>query len=82
MCVGCDRERRGVLGEILKCRNWLFRCPGSDPSPTSRQADGIQVVRPRVDGAEVEGVVGTMKWRATTLLLPDPFRIGVEGGAK
>lgn len=48
----------------------------------SQQADGIQVVSLRVDGAEVEGVVGTMKWRVTSLLLSNPFMTGVEGHVK
>lgn len=71
--VRCDWERVLVLGEILKCQNWLLRCPSSDPSLVRQQADGIQVVRPRVDGAEVEGVVGTMKWRVTSFLLSQSF---------
>lgn len=71
-----------ALGEISKCRNWLLRCPGSDPSLASQQADGIQVVRPRVDEAEVVGVVGTMRWWVTSLLLSNPFRTGVEGRVK
>lgn len=83
VCVWCDRYRALVLEEILKCQNWLLECPGSDPSPTSQQADGIQVVRLRVNGAEVEGVVGTMKWQVTSLLLlSNPFRTGVEGCVK
>lgn len=68
-----------ALGGILKWRNWLLECPGSDPSPASQQADGIQVVRPRVDGAEAEGVAGTMKWQVTSLLLSNRFRTGVKG---
>lgn len=65
-----------VLGENIKCRNWLLACPGSDPSQVSQQADGIQVVRPQVDGAEVGGGDGTMKWPVTSLLLSNPFRTG------
>lgn len=81
VCVMCLR-RVLALEETLKCWNWRLRCPGSDPSPASQQADGIQVVRLRVDGVEVEGVVGTMKWRVTSLLLSNPFRTGVEGRVK
>ena len=48
----------------------------------SQQADGIQVLRPRGDGAEVEAAVGAMKWRVTLLLLFNTFRIDVEGHVK
>lgn len=48
---------------------------------TPLQADGVQVVRLRVDGAEVEGVVGTMKW-VTSLLLSNPCRRDMENCVK
>ncbi len=82
VCV-CDVTEKGAgTWSEFKCRNWLLRCPGSDPSPASQQADGIQVVRLRVDGAEVEGVVATMKGRVTSLLLFNPFRTSMEGRVK